>query len=140
MHTCSSFPIRKFVLLFSLLVLVSCLLSYILYELIKMLDNDVSMHNIHHFCDIMKTTHRKSCALEITPDILYIVSCMLCLFIVYIIFQILSEIWKIHKTRNVVRPLSIETLVGKLNKNVEDQSNFDDNDDVVIIFDSRSIS
>ena len=137
MHRCDSFRIRKFVLLFSLLVLVSCLLSYIIYELIKMLDNEVSKHNIHHFCDIMKTTHRKSCALEITPDILYIISCMLCLFIVYIIFQILSEIWRIHKTENVVRPISSETSVGKLNKNVNDELNFDDNDDVVIIFDSR---
>ena len=102
-----------------------------------MLDDEVLKHDIHHFCDIMKTTHRKSCALEITPDILYIISCMLCLFIVYIIFHILSEIWRMHKTENAVRPLSIENSVGKSNKNFEDQTNFDDNDDVVIIFDSR---
>ena len=137
MNRCDSFRIRKFVLLFLLLVLVSCLLSYIIIELVKMLDNEVSKHNIYNFCDIMGTTHRKSCALEITPDILYIVSCMLCLFIVYIIFQILSEFWKMHKTEYAVSPLLIETSAGKLNKNGEDGSIFDDNDDVVVIFDGK---
>ena len=134
MKQCNKYYIRKFALLFLLLVFVSYLLYLTICKLVRMLNNEVSKLNVYHLCDIIKSTQRKSCVMEITPDILYIISCMLVLFIVYILFVILSELWKIHKPGNTIGALSVEAPISKLSENIEHQLSFDDNDDVFFVF------
>ena len=85
----------------------------------------------------MNKMDRKSCALEITPAVLFIITCILTLFLAYIFVVIFTEVWKVYKSRNVIEAYSTTTPIRKPIANIEDQLTSDDNDDVVFIADGK---
>ena len=139
MNQCNCLRIRKFVFLFLLKTVISFLLYYFISTLVRMINNGMTSFYLYHLCDIVNriVSNRKDCALEITPSVLIIITCILILFMFYIIFMISAELWRLHKPRNAVEAYSIATSIRKLSKGIGNQLIFDDNDDVVVVIDRK---
>ena len=138
MNQCSNLRFRKFAFLFVLLIVTSSLLYFIVSKLVRMVNNGMAYFHIYYLCEItMNKMDRKSCAMEITPAILFIFTCILCLFIAYIFVVIFTEAWRIHGSRNVIEAYSTRTPIRKPITDIKDQLTSDDNDDVVFIADCK---
>ena len=139
MNQCNCLRIRKFVFLFLLISVISFLLYYFISTLLRMINNGMSSFYLYHLCDIVNkiVSNRKDCTLEITPSVLIIIICILILFMFYIIFIISADLWRMHQARNAVEAYSIDTSIRKLSKSIENQLTFDDNDDVVLVFEGK---
>jgi len=55
----------------------------------------------------------------------------------YIIFTLSADLWRMHKPRNAVEAYSIDTSIRKLSQRIGNQLTFDDNDDVVVVFEEK---
>ena len=135
MNQCICLRIRKFIFLFLLITVISYLLYYFVSTLVRMINNGMSSFYLYHLCDIVNkiVSNRKDCALEITPSVLIIITCILILFMFYIIFMISVEFWRMQTSTNAVEAYSIATSIRKLSKTIGNNLTFDDNDDVVVV-------
>jgi len=138
MNRCNNLRFRKCLFSFVLSIVTSSLLYYSVSKLVRMVNSGMAYFHFYYLCEItMNKMDRRSCALEITPAILFIITCILSFFLAYIFVMIFTEVWKVYRSRSVIEAYSTTMPIRKPIANIEDQLTSDDNDDVVFIADGK---